>query len=283
MSCQSRIVFIIAWSLFLPGFAFGQQQAKRTYTQADFINVDGGSLNERVERAFQQFKSSGQGETLWIAYHFPAREGVSYGPFTGMIYRDNGIRLERRDDPAQAAVFLLTDATGSQAKFKSIRTLNMSEPYVFEDRPVYWLGNVDAAQSISLLEGVMRAEMDSKVSKDLPRGALRAIAVHDNSRVIPLLKEVATKETNTELQRSAVSNLARVKTPESLDVLIDLYDNATVDSVKEEIIGGIARDESRKATDKLLAIAKNDPNPKMRQRAIRRLSSHRGRTGIWIN
>jgi hypothetical protein len=280
MSCKSRIVFAIAWSIFLLGFAFGQQQAKRTYTKADFINVDGGSLNERVERAFKQFKSSSQGETLWIAYHFPAREGVSYGPFTGMIYHDNGIRLERRDDPAQAAVFLLTDATGSQPKFKSIRTLNMSEPYVFEDRPVYWLGDVDAAQSITMLEGVVRAEKDNR---DLPRGALRAIAVHDNSRVVPLLKEVATKETNTELQRSAVSNLARVKTPESLDVLIDLYDNATVDSVKEEIIGGIARDESRKATDKLLAIAKNDPNPKMRQRAIRRLSSHRGASGIWIN
>jgi hypothetical protein len=281
MSCKSRIVFAIAWSLFLLGFAFGQQQAKRTYTKADFINVDGGGLNERVERAFKQFKSSSQGETLWIAYHFPAREGVSYGPFTGMIYYDNGIRLERRDDPAQAAVFILTEATGSQPKFKSIRTLNMSEPYVFEDRPVYWLGNVDAAQSIIMLEGVMRAEKDSK---DLPRGAMRAIAVHDNPRVVPLLKEVATKETNTELQRSAVSNLARVKTQESLDVLIDLYDNATVDSVKEEIIGGIARDESRKATDKLLAIAKNDPNPKMRQRAIRRLSSHRGAgTGIWFN
>jgi hypothetical protein len=281
MSCKSRIIFAIAWSLFLLGFAFGQQQAKRTYTKADFINVDGGSLNERVERAFKQFKSSSQGETLWIAYHFPAREGVSYGPFTGMIYYDNGIRLERRDDPAQAALFILTDATGSQPKFKSIRTLNMSEPYVFEDRPVYWLGNVDAAQSVTMLEGVMRAENDSK---DLPRGALRAIAVHDNPRVVPLLKEVVTKETNTELQRSAVSNLARIKTPESLDVLIELYDNVTIDSVKEEIIGGIARDESRKATDKLLAIAKNDPNPKMRQRAIRRLSSHRGSgKGIWIN
>jgi HEAT repeats len=281
MSCKSRIIFAIAWSLFLLGFAFGQQQAKRTYTKADFINVDGGSLNERVERAFKQFKSSSQGETLWIAYHFPAREGVSYGPFTGMIYYDNGIRLERRDDPAQAALFILTDATGSQPKFKSIRTLNMSEPYVFEDRPVYWLGNVDAAQSVTMLEGVMRAENDSK---DLPRGALRAIAVHDNPRVVPLLKEVVTKETNTELQRSAVSNLARIKTPESLDVLIELYDNVTIDSVKEEIIGGIARDESRKATDKLLAIAKNDPNPRMRQRAIRRLSSHRGSgKGIWIN
>jgi HEAT repeats len=281
MSYNFRIVFVLAWSILLLGIAVGQQGAKRTYTKADFIKVDGGSLDERIERAFKQFKNAGQGETLWIAYHFPAREGVSYGPFNGMIYYDNGIRLERRDDPAEAAVFILTDATGPQPKFKSIKTLNMSEPYVFEDRPVYWLGNVDGAQSISMLESVMRAEKDGK---DIPKNALRAIAVHDTPRVVPLLKEVATKETNPELQRSAVSNLARVRTTESLDVLIDLYDNATTDSVKEEIIGGIARDESRKATDKLMSIAKNDPNPKMRQRAIRRLSAHRnGGTGIWIN
>jgi hypothetical protein len=261
------IVPAIAGSLFLLCSAFGGPQAKRTYTKADFINIDGGSLNEKIESARTQFKSAGQGETFWIAYHFPARTGVAYGPFTGMIYYDNGIRLERRDDPAQAAVFILAGATGS--KFKSIRTLNLSEPYVFEDRPVYWLGDIDAAQSVAFLDRAMRSE---KESKELPKGALRAIAVHDSPRVVPLLKEIATKEMSDELQRSAVSNLARVKSPESLDALIELYDSSAIDSVKEEIIGGIARDENRKATEKLLAIAKNDPNPKMRQRAVRRLS-----------
>jgi len=281
MSVKSTIIFAFAGMIFLFSCVFGQQQAKRTYTKADFINIDGSSLNEKIERAFKQFKGSGQGETLWIAYHFPARDGMAYGPFTGMVYYDNGIKLERRDDPAQAAVFLLTDATGSNPKFKSVRTLNLSEPYVFEDRPIYWLGDIDAAQSLTLLEAEIRTENESK---ELAKGSLRAIAVHDNPRVITLLKDIAKKDTNDEIQRAAVSNLARLKTPQSLDVLIELYDSSSIDSIKEEIIGGIARDESRKATDKLLAIAKNDPNPKLRQRAIRRLSSNRGsEMGIWIN
>lgn len=281
MPFKSTLMLASAGMIFLFCCALGGQQAKRTYTRADFIKVDGGSLNDRIERAIKQFKSSGQGETLWIAYHFPARVGVAYGPFTGMIYYDNGIKLERRDDPAQAAVFLLTDASGSELKYKSIRTLNLSEPYVFEDRPVYWLGDVEVEQSIALLEREIRPEQEQK---ELAKGALRAIAAHDSPRVTSLLKEVAVKGPNEELQRAAVSNLARVKTPESLDLLIELYDSAPTDSLKEEIIGGIARDESRKATDKLLAIAKNDPNPKLRQRAIRRLSSNRGAgAGIWIN
>jgi hypothetical protein len=273
------MLLALFWLLIASNSVLAQDQAVRTYTRADFINVDGGSLNDRIERAVKQFKGSNAGETFWIAYHFPALDGVSFGPFAGSVYYDDGIKLEQRDDPSSAAVFLLTDATGSDAKFKSVKTLSMSERYVFENRPVYWLGNVDGGQSVSFLEQTMRADQGNI---NLARGVLRALAVHDNPGVVSLLKETAAKETNIDLQRSAVSNLARIRTSESLDALIDLYEKSTVVSLKEEIISGMGRDDTRKATDKLLTIARNDPNPKLRQRAIRRLSSKRG-TGIWFN
>lgn len=274
-----KILFTISFALIICNNAFAQQQTKRTYTKSDFINVDGGSLKERVERAFKQFKDSNQGDSVWIAYHFSPRGGVSYGPFSGMIYHDDGIRLERRDDPASAAVFLLTDATGSQPKFTKVKMLNLSEPYTFENRPVYWLGNADSSQSITFLESLMSVD---KENKELVRCSLRAISLHESPRVIPLLKEFATKESNVELQRAALSNIARLKTQESLDTLIELYDSSKVDSIKEEIINGLARDDSRKASEKLLSIAKNDPDPKMRQRAVRNISRQRG-AGVWVN
>jgi hypothetical protein len=261
-------------------FALTFAQDQRSYTRADFINVDGSSLNDKIDRAVKQFKSSRQGDTVWLAYHFPPREKSQVGMFSGTIYRDSdGIKLERGEDITQIAVFLLTDASGSQPKITRIKTLNLSEPYVFENRPVYWLGNVDANQSIAALEGAMRADAQNR---DLARGALRAIAIHNSPRSIALLKEVAAKDADVEIQRSAISNLSRVKTDDGLNALIELYDSAASDTLKEEIIAGIARNESRKAMDKLQAIAKNDANPKMRQRAIRRLSTVRG-SGIWIN
>ncbi len=277
-----RVSILPAIGALLIAFAstFAQDQQTKNYTKTDFINVDGASLNDRIERAVRQFKSSRQGDTVWLAYHFPPREDAYVGMFSGVYYRDSdGIKLERKEDPNQVAVFLLTDATGSQPKFTKVKTFNLAEPYVFENRPVYWLGNVDANQSVAVIESAMRANMQSK---DLTRGALRAIAVHNSPRAIPLLKDVASKETDVELQRSAISNLSRIKTQDGLDALSDLYDNAGSDTLKEEIIAGIARNESRKATDKLLAIAKNDPNPRMRQRAIRRLSTNRG-PGVWVN
>src|SRR5262245_16925493 len=119
-----KILFAIALILLAAGCntSHAQDQGTRKYTKADFINVEGNGLNEKIERAFKQFKTSKQGDSLWIAYHFPAREGSSYGPFTGMIYYDDGIRLERKDDPASAAVFLLADASGSQALVTRIKT-----------------------------------------------------------------------------------------------------------------------------------------------------------------
>ncbi|HKQ78418.1 MAG TPA: HEAT repeat domain-containing protein [Blastocatellia bacterium] len=268
---------IIALSM---AFAVAFAQDQRNYTKANFINVDGSSLNDKIDRAVKQFKTTKLGDTVWLAYNFPAREDARVGVFSGTVYRDSdGIKLERGEDTTQIAVFLLTDASGSQPKFTRVKTLNLSEPYVFEDRPVYWLGNVDANQSIAVIESAMRADAQSR---DLARGALRAIATHNSPRSISLLKEVSAKDADVEIQRSAISNLSRVKTQEGLNALIELYDGATSETLKEEIIAGIARNESRKALDKLQAIAKNDANPKMRQRAIRRLTTARG-SGIWVN
>lgn len=273
---MSRKVLLTATVIaFLLSFAatFAQEKPKRIYTKSEFINIDGGNLTDRIERAFRQFKSSNQGDSVWLAFHFPAREGSYIGPFAGTVYYDDGIKLERKDDPSQAAVFLLTDASGSSAKVTRVKTLSLKEDFVFEDRMVYWLGNIDANQSLNYLATLAKQGKEDKESKELARGAMRAIGCHDSSRAVSLLKEFASQAPNQELQRSAVSNLSRFKTAEGADALISLYESAKDEAVKDEIIAGLSRSTERKAADKLLNIAQNDPDPKMRQRAVRRLST----------
>ncbi|MBS1787442.1 MAG: HEAT repeat domain-containing protein [Acidobacteria bacterium] len=280
-----KTILIFATIAFLLSFAatFAQEKPKRTYTKADFVNVDGGNLTDRVERAFRQFKSSGQGDSVWLAYHFSAREGSYIGPFAGTIYYDDGIKLERKDDPSQAAIFLLTDASGSTAKVTRVKTLSLKEDFVFEDRMVYWLGNADTNQSLAYLSSLAKqGQQDDKDSKELARGAMRAIGSHDSSRAISLLKEFAIQESTQELQRSAVANLSRFKTLEGAEALISLYDTVKNDAVKDEIISGLSRSTERRAADKLLNIAQKDPDPKMRQRAVRRLSAANSQVR-WIN
>lgn len=282
MSRKSILIFAVIAFLLSFAATFAQDKPKRTYTKAEFVNIDGGNLTDRIERAFRQFKSSNQGDSVWLAFHFPAREGSYIGPFAGTVYYDDGIKLERKDDPSQAAIFLLTDASGSSLKVTRVKTISLKEDFVFEDRMVYWLGNADANQSLNYLATLAKQGKDDKESKELARGAMRAIGCHDSSRAVSLLKEFATQESTQDLQRSAVSNLSRFKTAEGADALISLYDSAKDEGVKDEIIAGLSRSTERKAADKLLNIAQSDPDPKMRQRAVRRLSA--ANTQIrWVN
>src|SRR5215470_7883457 len=168
----SILASIIALT-FAVATAFAQDQ--RNYTKADFVNIDGSSLNDKIDRAVKQFKNTKQGDTVWLAYHFPPREDSHVGMFSGTVYRDSdGVKLERKEDTTQIAVILLTDASGSQPKFIRIKTLN---------------------QSVAKLEGVMRADAQNR---ELSRGALRAIAAHDSPRSLSLLKEIAAKNEDVE-------------------------------------------------------------------------------------
>src|SRR5262245_50133652 len=149
-----KVSMIIALSL---AFSVTFAQDQRNYTRTDFINVEGSNLNDKIDRAVKQFKAAKQSDTVWLAYHFPAREDARVEMFSGTVYRDSdGIKLERGEDTTQIAVFLLTDASGSQPKFTRIKTLNLSEPFVFENRPVYWLGNIDVNTSITALAHAQR-------------------------------------------------------------------------------------------------------------------------------
>ncbi len=259
--------------------ALAQTASQRSYSRADFVSIDGGSLSDRIERATRQFRDSKVGETVWLAYHFPVNEAMSLGPLSGpfsgqlsgTIYRDDdGIRLDRRDDPQGAAVVLLAETSGAQAIVIRVKTLNLAEPYVFENRPVFWLGSVDATESVNYLESIMHSQ---PTDTSLVRGTLRAIGSHKEKRVVALLREFVQKETTEELQRAAISNLGRVGSLQSVEALISLYEANISDPVKDEVIAALGHQAERRAADKLLAIAKNDANPKLRQSAIRRLST----------
>ncbi len=267
------------------GFANAQSQATRVYTRADFINVDGASLNEKIERAAQMFKATRQGDSVWLAYHLPVHENARFGQNSGWIYYDgDGIRLEKRDDPAGAAVFFLTDTKGAKPVFIRAKTLNITEPYKFENRPVYWLGDIEAGQSVAFLETLLRAGLnqtsDKASERVLSRSALRIISYHTSPRAVPLLEEMAVKETHPDLQRTAISSLGQIATNQSLDVLDKLFNTATTQN-KREIVRAYGyadgRNLDKRALDRLTAIAKSSETNDVRAEAVRRIASFSSR------
>jgi HEAT repeat protein len=116
---------------------------------------------------------------------------------------------------------------------------------------------------------------DSSNDVNLQREIIQHVSTGEgkNEKVFRRLVAIAKTGSTPELQRAAVRRLSVGKEDERLNLLIELYDSSNVEAVKEEVIMALARSDSRKAADKLLKIAKDDPSPKLRQSAIRRLSS----------
>ena len=272
-------VILTIVTLSLTGVSFGQDSSTRTYTKDDFVNVDGSSLQEKLDRAEKQFRSSKQTDSYWVAYHFQARDGMNFGPFSGYVYEDgDGIRLYHKDNPEGIAVFFLMDALTSKTTLTRIKTLNMNEPYLFENRPVFWLGNIDTAQSLAHLQSIMRSESDNK---DTVASALRAISLHNSNQVVPLLKEVALKDSTFDIQRSAIRSLGRIPTTESLDAMDQIFSAETSTSLKQETIRSYASNGDhigeKRVLDRLTQIAKTDSeNLDVRVEAIRRIAGFRG-------
>lgn len=278
-----QIIYVGLLLALFVGLSSAQTATTRTYTRADFVNVDGSSLTDKLDRAVQQFKASRQGDSFWAAYHPPVRANANYGMQNWTYSDDDGIRLERRDDPAGAAVFLLADLSTGKTVYTRIKTLNVNEPYQFENRPVYWLGNVEAAQSLAQLENLLRANQSDTSEKSgldsQRRGIVRAISYHDHPRVVALLEDVAQKEQSFELQRSAIASLGSIGTKESLDALDKLFNN-TSPTLKKEIVRAYRyagdRANERRVLDRLTALAKSNETLEIRAEAVRRIASFRG-------
>ena len=264
----------------------------KEYTRADFINVEGATLNDKLTRAVAQCRAAKLSEACWLAWHFPVRDNTRAGEFHGFYYRDDdGIKLERREDPKLTAVFLLADITASPTNFKRVKTLNLGEPYVFENHPVYWLGDIEANQSIAQLDTLQReanpeAKPESKTEAARARSALRAIGSHDSPRALSLLKD-ASKSTNAEIRGTALSSLGNLKLAEADAVLIELFEQSADETIKEEVVRRLGYSESRQALDKLQAIAQRDASARLRKAAVRQLSRSNGASfdgaGSWGN
>jgi HEAT repeat protein len=91
-----------------------------------------------------------------------------------------------------------------------------------------------------------------------------------SSNVAWLIGIVKNDKESIRLRQRAAQSAERAGTPAA--DLVKLYDASDMTQIKETVIGVLAQNGTRMATDKLLAIAKTDPNYSLRRRAVNSLS-----------
>jgi HEAT repeat protein len=133
-------------------------------------------------------------------------------------------------------------------------------------RGIYRL-RTDAAINtlIQLYDGLTDVKIKGEVMGNLLRRK------GDNSKAIAKLVAIAKTEKEEELRGRAISQLANLKGDDGATNLAAIYDSLQDAKLKQRVIRALAYNKSRKAIDKLIQIAKNDPDPTIRQMAVRSL------------
>jgi len=93
----------------------------------------------------------------------------------------------------------------------------------------------------------------------------------DNSKAIAKLVAIAKTEKEEDLRSRALSQLFKLSGDDGTNSLIEVYDSVQDPKTKQRVIYYLASTKNRKAVDKLIKIAKSDPDPQIRQSAIRTL------------
>ena len=111
-------------------------------------------------------------------------------------------------------------------------------------------------------------KLEGSKSREAVISAVTGIGGSDNVR---WLLAIARSDTADEASRRRALSGAR-RAGASMSDLVDMYDRTSDPKLKESLIGIYAESGERQATDKLLSIARGEPDTRLRRRSITRLA-----------
>jgi HEAT repeat protein len=203
--------------------------------------------------------------TFAIALHDDAQvESI----LTGLIRRPISEPIRSR------AIYWLGYTPESQAKNNFLADIvrNSQEWGDARQQAMSALGMSRAATTLPLLQRLY----ETMTSRDLKRRALSGIARNDDrDAAATYLIRIAESEKETELRKSAISNLGRITGEKSLGALTNTLDSDPETEIQRQAVIAIGRRPKDEAIPILIRTARSHPKMQVRKQAIQML----GQTG----
>ena len=175
------------------------------------------------------------------------------------------IALSGDPESAKMAVVSLGQTDDDRVLPFLIELARSAQSVEIRKHAIVMLGQRNDPAACDALAGLYRSEKDP----ELQRHVLVMIAQNDCPKAIETLTDVARNGATAESRRFALLMLAQRDEERALGVLVQMYDSAKDEATKESIIVGLGQMVERKAAlMKLMQIAKTDPSPTLRKRAI---------------
>lgn len=247
-----------------------------------YLNEGGLSLSQKMDRAAQEFRKTGNGDYYFTGYAFLSRHEIhqgSYdeGPRPYIITADEGkIRRKRafskkgkeisstEEGNEVVGLVLLHKVEGRTSHIVDVDLIDLdNNTHDFTETPIYWFGEAENDQSFRYLTDAFRSG-DTKLSKTM----LFVISSHVHPGVYDFLHGVALGGYETAVRENAIFWLGSFKDERSLKDLKEIYKKADETKIKKQIVFAYQLSESDKAVDELIQIAKKEANPQIRKEAV---------------
>jgi hypothetical protein len=271
----------------------------------EFITVEGPDLKSRLEAGVRLGRARSQHTNFWIAYSFNVRPGVGIDlHLPGLDVQGVITGVDSEYETRNAGIFMLFEPQGGAVIEVELQDLDHRSSSV-SGHPVYWLGRAGNEESLNLLQKLIESSRSAETSEELAQ----AVALHDDPRVITVLKSlfrnssveevrikalswigrapgqlsflsevVRNERESPEVRGRAVMIIGRSREAAALPTLQSLYRSITNREVKQRIIDAALKNDDREhAINFLTKIAQSDPDFELREHAQTRLRRKAGR------
>jgi len=170
----------------------------------------------------------------------------------------------------EQAVFALMQQSGDRGS-RAVRAIaqDASAPASLREKAVFWLGQKQSPENATFLRDLFsrlsatRSDRDDEVAQKI-LFSLSQMRGQGNDRW--LMSIAADPKYSADVRKQAIFSAGQAGVS-SAD-LIALYDKVSDNEVKGQLIWVLSSQNERAATDKLIEIAKRDPDVEMRKKAI---------------
>jgi HEAT repeat protein len=205
-----------------------------------------------------------QSQPGWIGYSVAStRHGI------GCEYVRDGwdqagvIHLE----PAAEAVILFRVNAGVVERIRALSSYCEIDPGTV---PFHWLTSVRASESVAFLDGLAKARERAM------GGALSAIAAHSDPAADAALERYMAPGQIESVRLRAIGYFGSYRGSHGLEVLKNLASNDTNQNVQKRAISTLGNCREPEAADFLIATARKNADPELRMAALSALDRHAG-------
>jgi HEAT repeat protein len=230
-----------------------------------------------------------QDTPAWIGYEIPAtpkeRTMCCFDSWDGVQSRGNGCCGGCKLESGKGGSFngTVSDCSPPEPYHYSFVLLRVQDKKVTKVRnyspdcaldfgglPLYWMEDVNPAQSVDLLTGLLSTNPDTEAEqhRGIANSVVAAIALHDDPAADRALEKLVEPDKPESLREKAVFWLGIERGKKGLAVLRKYAKEDPSDRLREKITFAFSQSKEPEAIQDLISMARHDPSSRVRGQAI---------------